>query len=60
MEELPVKALPGIGRALEEKLKGRHVKTCGELRMISKVFMFCTITYLNVKNALLITANNFF
>ncbi|PWA92321.1 BRCT domain-containing protein [Artemisia annua] len=36
MEELPVKALPGIGRALEEKLKGRHVKTCGELRMISK------------------------
>ncbi|XP_076915898.1 DNA repair protein REV1-like [Bidens hawaiensis] len=36
LKELPVKALPGIGRALEEKLKGRHVKTCGELRIISK------------------------
>ncbi|XP_076935359.1 DNA repair protein REV1-like [Bidens hawaiensis] len=36
LKEFPVKALPGIGRALEEKLKGRHVKTCGELRMISK------------------------
>ncbi|KAL8255397.1 hypothetical protein R6Q59_033618 [Mikania micrantha] len=36
LKELPIKALPGIGRALEEKLKGRNVKTCGELRMISK------------------------
>ncbi|KAK1423808.1 hypothetical protein QVD17_19117 [Tagetes erecta] len=36
LKELSIKALPGIGRALEEKLKGRHVKTCGELRMISK------------------------
>ncbi|KAI3695596.1 hypothetical protein L1987_78594 [Smallanthus sonchifolius] len=36
LKELPIKALPGIGRALEEKLKGKHVKTCGELRMISK------------------------
>ncbi|XP_024966568.1 DNA repair protein REV1 isoform X4 [Cynara cardunculus var. scolymus] len=36
LEDLPIKALPGIGRAIEEKLKGRHVKTCGELRMISK------------------------
>ncbi|KAK9053446.1 hypothetical protein SSX86_030080 [Deinandra increscens subsp. villosa] len=36
LKQLPIKALPGIGRALEEKLKGRHVKTCGELRMISK------------------------
>ncbi|KAI7737612.1 hypothetical protein M8C21_019406, partial [Ambrosia artemisiifolia] len=36
LKELPVKALPGIGRALEEKLKGRYVTTCGELRMISK------------------------
>ncbi|XP_071726230.1 DNA repair protein REV1-like isoform X2 [Rutidosis leptorrhynchoides] len=34
--QLPIKELPGIGRALEEKLKGRHVRTCGELRMISK------------------------
>lgn len=36
LKDLPIKALPGIGRALEEKLKGRHVKTCEELRMISK------------------------
>ncbi|KAJ0798281.1 putative DNA-directed DNA polymerase [Helianthus annuus] len=36
LTELPVKALPGIGRALEEKLKGRRVTTCGELRMMSK------------------------
>ncbi|GKD33441.1 BRCT domain-containing protein, partial [Tanacetum coccineum] len=36
MEELPIKTLPGIGHALEEKLKGRHVKTSRELRMISK------------------------
>ncbi|GKB81138.1 auxin response factor 2B-like protein isoform X2, partial [Tanacetum coccineum] len=38
MEELPIKTLPGIGHALEEKLKGRHVKTSregenGELRV---------------------------
>nr|XP_043621063.1 DNA repair protein REV1 [Erigeron canadensis] len=36
LKQLPIKALPGIGRALEEKLKGKHVKTCEELRMISK------------------------
>ncbi|KAJ9561161.1 hypothetical protein OSB04_006321 [Centaurea solstitialis] len=36
LKDLPIKVLPGIGRALEEKLKGRHIKTCGELRMISK------------------------
>lgn len=40
LKELPIKALPGIGRALEEKLKDRHVRTCGELRMISKVFIY--------------------
>ncbi|XP_038975051.1 DNA repair protein REV1 isoform X2 [Phoenix dactylifera] len=33
---LPVKALPGIGHALEEKLKSRQVQTCGQLRMVSK------------------------
>lgn len=38
--DLPVKALPGIGRALEERLKKRQVKTCGQLRLISKVFFF--------------------
>ncbi|XP_075504709.1 DNA repair protein REV1 isoform X2 [Primulina tabacum] len=33
---LPVKALPGIGHVLEEKLKKIQVETCGELRLISK------------------------
>ncbi|KAG1358964.1 DNA repair protein REV1 [Cocos nucifera] len=33
---LPVKALPGIGHALGEKLKSRQVQTCGQLRMVSK------------------------
>lgn len=36
LHELPIKALPGIGHVLEEKLKRRQVKTCGQLRMISK------------------------
>ncbi|KAK6946041.1 UmuC domain [Dillenia turbinata] len=36
LHELPVKALPGIGYVLEEKLKMLQVKTCGQLRMISK------------------------
>ncbi|XAR52878.1 DNA-directed DNA polymerase [Bertholletia excelsa] len=36
LQELPVKALPGIGHVLEEKLKRRQVETCGQLRMISK------------------------
>lgn len=36
LHELPIKALPGIGHVLEEKLKRRHIKTCGQLRMISK------------------------
>ncbi|GAB4852853.1 hypothetical protein Ancab_017050 [Ancistrocladus abbreviatus] len=34
--KLPIKALPGIGHVLEEKLKKRQVQTCGQLRMISK------------------------
>ncbi|XP_028095959.1 DNA repair protein REV1 isoform X2 [Camellia sinensis] len=36
LHELPIKALPGIGHVLEEKLKVRHIQTCGQLRMISK------------------------
>ncbi|KAK3012326.1 hypothetical protein RJ639_011627, partial [Escallonia herrerae] len=36
LHKLPIKALPGIGYVLEEKLKRREVKTCGQLRMISK------------------------
>ncbi|GAV62320.1 LOW QUALITY PROTEIN: BRCT domain-containing protein/IMS domain-containing protein/IMS_C domain-containing protein [Cephalotus follicularis] len=34
--QLPIKALPGIGHVLEEKLKQRNVWTCGQLQMISK------------------------
>ncbi|XP_059313959.1 DNA repair protein REV1 isoform X3 [Lycium ferocissimum] len=34
--ELPVKALPGIGHVLEEKLNRRQITTCGQLRMIPK------------------------
>ncbi|KAG9440398.1 hypothetical protein H6P81_020563 [Aristolochia fimbriata] len=33
---LQIKALPGIGHVLAEKLKQRHIHTCGELRSISK------------------------
>ncbi|CAK9187090.1 unnamed protein product [Ilex paraguariensis] len=36
LNELPIKALPGIGHVLEEKLKRRQVKTCGQLQMIPK------------------------
>ncbi|KAK1402489.1 DNA repair protein REV1 [Heracleum sosnowskyi] len=36
LDELPVKALPGIGHVLEDKLKRRNVKTCKQLRLISK------------------------
>ncbi|KAJ4965801.1 hypothetical protein NE237_017650 [Protea cynaroides] len=36
LNELPLKALPGIGHVLEEKLKKRRIRTCGQLRMISK------------------------
>ncbi|CAL5438082.1 unnamed protein product [Camellia sinensis] len=36
LHELPIKALPGIGHVLEEKLKVRQIQTCGQLRMISK------------------------
>lgn len=34
---LPVKALPGIGHVLDEKLKIKQIKTCGQLRSIAKV-----------------------
>nr|XP_023919582.1 DNA repair protein REV1 isoform X1 [Quercus suber] len=36
LSQLPIKALPGIGHVLEEKLKKQNVWTCGQLRMISK------------------------
>ncbi|KAL9267511.1 DNA repair protein REV1-like protein, partial [Drosera capensis] len=34
--QLPIKALPGIGHVLEQKLNKRHVQTCEQLRAISK------------------------
>ncbi|KAK9176695.1 hypothetical protein WN944_028714 [Citrus x changshan-huyou] len=36
LNQLPIKELPGIGYALEEKLKKQNVWTCGQLRTISK------------------------
>ncbi|XP_068656705.1 DNA repair protein REV1 isoform X2 [Aristolochia californica] len=36
LDNLQIKALPGIGHVLAEKLKKRHIHTCGELRSISK------------------------
>lgn len=36
LKDLPIKALPGIGKALGEKLKSRQIHTCGQLRTISK------------------------
>ncbi|XP_022735804.1 DNA repair protein REV1 isoform X9 [Durio zibethinus] len=36
LDQLQIKALPGIGHVLEEKLKNKNVRTCGQLRMISK------------------------
>ncbi|KAK8568205.1 hypothetical protein V6N13_106139 [Hibiscus sabdariffa] len=36
LDPLPIKALPGIGHVLAEKLKNKNVQTCGQLRLISK------------------------
>ncbi|KAL5857814.1 hypothetical protein ACOSQ3_005272 [Xanthoceras sorbifolium] len=36
LHQLPIKALPGIGQVLEEKLKNQNIWTCGQLRMVSK------------------------
>lgn len=36
LHQLPIKALPGIGYVLEEKLKKQNIWTCGQLRLISK------------------------
>ncbi|XP_057502579.1 DNA repair protein REV1 isoform X2 [Actinidia eriantha] len=36
LHELSIKALPGIGHVLEEKLRRRQILTCGQLRMISQ------------------------
>lgn len=37
LSQLPINALPGVGHALQEKLKKQNVQTCGQLMMISKV-----------------------
>ncbi|OMO73962.1 DNA-repair protein, UmuC-like protein, partial [Corchorus capsularis] len=39
LDQLPIKALPGIGHVLEEKIKTKNIRTCGQLRMISKDFL---------------------
>lgn len=36
MNNLPIRALPGIGHVLAEKLKNQQIQTCGQLRTISK------------------------
>ncbi|PIN17326.1 Translesion DNA polymerase - REV1 deoxycytidyl transferase [Handroanthus impetiginosus] len=36
LSTLPVKALPGIGYVLEAKLKRKLIKTCGQLRLLTK------------------------
>ncbi|KAJ0038248.1 hypothetical protein Pint_23737 [Pistacia integerrima] len=36
LHHLPIKALPGIGHVLEEKLRKQNIRTCGQLRRISK------------------------
>lgn len=45
LHQLPIKELPGIGHTLEEKLKKQNVQTCGQLRMISKVFFIWTLIF---------------
>lgn len=43
LNQLPIKELPGIGYALEEKLKKQNVWTCGQLRTISKVYYVASL-----------------
>lgn len=46
LHDLPIKALPGIGYVLEDKLKQCNVLTCGQLKMISKVSLYmCSSDY---------------
>lgn len=48
LNNLPITSLPGIGHVLAEKLKNRHIQTCGQLRTISKVvkLLFWTLSSL--------------
>ncbi|KAL6603600.1 hypothetical protein ACP70R_043961 [Stipagrostis hirtigluma subsp. patula] len=36
LKNLPIKSIPGIGRAVSTKLKSKEIECCGELRNISK------------------------
>ncbi|KAK8925940.1 DNA repair protein REV1 [Platanthera zijinensis] len=36
LDDLPIMALPGIGRAIGDKLESKQLRTCGQLRLISK------------------------
>ncbi|KAK8949785.1 DNA repair protein REV1 [Platanthera guangdongensis] len=36
LDDLPITALPGIGRAIGDKLESKQLRTCGQLRLISK------------------------
>ena len=47
LSQLPINALPGVGHALQEKLKKQNVQTCGQLMMISKVLLFIDLILFN-------------
>ena len=42
LNTLPIKALPGIGSTVSDKLKSDEVEYCGQLRNISKVWQCLT------------------
>jgi DNA repair protein REV1 len=37
LNDLPVKALPGIGHTVSAKLNSKEIEYCGQLRNVSKV-----------------------
>lgn len=39
IHELPVKKLWGVGKRMQEKLKGINVETCGDLQQFDKIFL---------------------
>lgn len=48
LSQLPIHALPGVGHALQEKLKKQNFQTCGQLMMISKVLLFIDLFFLMI------------
>jgi hypothetical protein len=48
LSQLPINALPGVGHALQEKLKKQNVQMCGQLMMISKVLLFTDLFFLMI------------